>query len=179
MSLTELPEGLPEPVDDGACDGLIGRAFPDLALPSSLGGEAGVDPTLSVVYVFPQMGRPDVALPDDWDLTPGARGCTVQSLAYAGVNGQFTELGARVYGISAQPVEDLVEAAGRLGLPQELLSDSGGALRAALDLPAFALHGRDYLRRVTLGVRAGVIERVWYPIFPPGSETDEVLEWLS
>jgi peroxiredoxin len=34
-----LPDDLPVPVDDGAADGLVGRALPDLALPSTTGGE--------------------------------------------------------------------------------------------------------------------------------------------
>lgn len=179
MSLTELPEGLPEPVDDGACDHLAGSAFPRVALPSSLGGEAVVDPELSVVYVFPMMGTPGVDLPAGWDATPGARGCSVQSMAYSRAFEAFTALGARVYGVSSQPVAELLEAAGRLELPQELLSDAAGELRSALELPVFELGGVSYLRRVAIGVRGGRIEHVSYPIFPPGSETPDLLAWLD
>lgn len=179
MSFAELPEGLPVPIDDGACDHLIGVDLPEVELPSSSGGKSVIDPELSVVYVFPQMGQPGTPLPDDWDETPGARGCTVQSLAYAGVSREFDVLGARVYGVSAQPLAQLTDAAGRLGLPQELLSDADGALRAALGLPMFELHGARYLKRVTLGIREGRIDALWYPIFPPGSETDAVRAWLA
>jgi peroxiredoxin len=179
VSLTELPEGLPEPVDDGACDHLVGRAFPSLALSSSSGGEKAVNPALSVLYVFPMIGTPGVDLPDGWDLTPGARGCSVQSLAYSRAFESFAAVGARVYGVSSQPTSELVEARGRLELPQELLSDAAGALRAALDLPVFEVGGVPYLRRVAIGIRAGVIEHVSYPIFPPGSEIPEVLDWLA
>ena len=48
VDVTQLPEGLPVPVDDGACDHLVGQTFPEIALPSSLGGEKVVDPALSV-----------------------------------------------------------------------------------------------------------------------------------
>lgn len=153
--------------------------FPPVGLPSSLGGEKVVDPELSVVYVFPMMGRPGVDLPAGWDATPGARGCSVQSMAYARAFEAFSGLGAHVYGVSSQPLPELIEAAGRLGLPQELLSDSSGALRAALGLPEFEVGGVSYLRRVAMGVRGGRIEHVSYPIFPPGSEVPSVLAWLD
>jgi peroxiredoxin len=179
VDVTKLPAGLPVPIDDGASGHLKGIELPAIALPSSKGGESVIDPALSVVYVFPMMGRPGEDLPDDWDLTPGARGCSVQSLAYSDKSGTFSRLGARVYGVSSQPLPELIEAAGRLGLPQELLSDASGALRAALGLPTFELQGTEYLKRLALGIRDGRIEHVSYPIFPPGSETSEVLAWLE
>jgi peroxiredoxin len=179
MSLTELPEGLPEPVDDGACDHLIGAELPTVWLKSSRGDDVCPSRELSVFYIFPMIGQPDVDLPEGWDATPGARGCSVQSMAYARAFESFSELGAVVYGLSAQPVAELTEAAGRLGLPQELLSDASGAFRAALGLPTFELHGIEYLRRAAIGVKDGHIDHVSYPIFPPGSETSEVLAWLE
>lgn len=177
--MTQLPEGLPVPENDGACDHLIGMEFPQVWLESSLGDDVVVNRELSVVYVFPMMGQPGVDLPDGWDATPGARGCSVQSMAYARAFDAFTALGANVYGLSSQPLAELIEAAGRLGLPQELLSDADGALRAALGLPVFELDGVEYLRRVAIGVRGGHIDHVSYPIFPPGSETARVLAWLE
>jgi len=179
VDVTQLPEGLPVPVDDGACSHLLGAEFPVVSLPSSSGGEEAVDPGLSVVYVFPMMGRPGVDLPAGWGATPGARGCSVQSTAYSRAFEAFSGLGARVYGVSAQPLAELIEAAGRLGLPQSMLSDSSGALRAALELPVFELEGVQYLRRVALGVRDGRIEHVEYPIFPPGSEISSLRHWLE
>jgi peroxiredoxin len=174
-----LPEGLPVPVDDGACDHLLGIEVPQVWLKSSRGDDVIVDPELSVVYVFPMMGQPGVDLPEGWDATPGARGCSVQSMAYARAFDSFTALGARVYGLSSQPLPELIEAAGRLGLPQELLSDASGSLRTALNLPVFELGGVEYLRRAAIGVRDGHIDHVSYPIFPPGSETPAVLAWLE
>ncbi|MGH2960151.1 MAG: peroxiredoxin [Solirubrobacterales bacterium] len=81
--------------------------------------------------------------------------------------------------MSSQPVSELVEATVRLELPQELLSDAGGSLRAALELPVFELDGVSYLRRLAIGVRGGHIDHVSYPIFPPGSETPDLLAWLE
>jgi peroxiredoxin len=179
VDVTQLPEGLPVPADDGACDHLLGMEFPSCWLDSSRGDDVVVDRALSVVYVFPMMGKPGVDLPEGWDATPGARGCSVQSMAYARAFEAFSALGASVYGLSSQPVSELIEASGRLGLPQELLSDASGAVRAALKLPVFELDGVEYLRRAAIGVRDGHIDHVSYPIFPPGSETPAVLAWLE
>lgn len=35
------------------------------------------------------------------------------------------------------------------------------------------------LKRVTLVVRDGQIEQVWYPVFPPDANAGEVSRWLS
>ena len=153
--------------------------FPSVWLESSLGGEAVVNRECSVVYVFPMMGRAGEDLPDGWDSTPGARGCSVQSMAYARAFDALSAAKASVYGLSSQPRAELIEAQGRLGLPQELLSDSSGAVRAALELPVFELGGETYLRRLAMGIRGGRIDHVSYPIFPPGSETAAVLAWLE
>ncbi len=36
--LTSLPENLPHPTDDGACDHLLGLELPEVQLPSTRGG---------------------------------------------------------------------------------------------------------------------------------------------
>ena len=67
MSLSELPAGLPVPVDDGGADHLLGSALPEIELPTAQGGTLNLaragSPWL-VLYVYPMTGRPDVALPD-------------------------------------------------------------------------------------------------------------------
>jgi peroxiredoxin len=35
------------------------------------------------------------------------------------------------------------------------------------------------MKRLTLVVRAGVIEHVFYPVFPPDRHAEAVLEWLA
>jgi peroxiredoxin len=35
------------------------------------------------------------------------------------------------------------------------------------------------LKRLTLVVRDGRIEKVFYPVFPPDRNAEEVLDWLS
>ena len=51
--------------------------------------------------------------------------------------------------------------------------------RRALRLPTFEVPGQRLLRRLTLLVRDGVVEHVWYPVFPPHTHAEEVVDWLG
>ena len=66
----------------------------------------------------------------------------------------------------------------RLELPFEVLSDSGFELTNALRLPTFETAGLRLLKRLTLVIRAGRIEHVFYPVFPPDESAERVIEWL-
>ena len=124
-NLYELPEGLPIPVDDGASDHLPGTRLPAVPLRSTTGNVVELVSLAgrTVVYCYPRMGRPDEEMPQDWDEIPGARGCTPQSCAFRDHHAELRSLGARVFGLSAQDTEYQREAAQRLHLPFELLSD--------------------------------------------------------
>jgi peroxiredoxin len=176
-----LPPNLPVPKDDGAADHLQGMNMPAVALPSSLGRQVALDRLRGtlVLYVFPMIGRPDRPLPNGWDEKPGARGCTVQSLAYSQALRELTDLGIQAFGVSVQGPAEQRDAVDRLGLRQPLLSDQAGALREALELPTFELEGKTFLRRLTIVVASGTIERVWYPVFPPGRDVEEVRRWAK
>jgi peroxiredoxin len=52
-------------------------------------------------------------------------------------------------------------------------------LAEALRLPTFEVEGERLYRRLTLVLREGVIEHVFYPVFPPDAHADEVLSWLT
>jgi len=67
-----------------------------------------------------------------------------------------------VYGVSEQDTEYQREAADRLHLPFPLLSDDGLELAEALRLPRYEVAGQTLLNRLTLVIREGRIERVWY-----------------
>lgn len=58
------------------------------------------------------------------------------------------------------------------------LGHRGLALTQALRLPTFEVEGRTLLKRLTLVLRAGRVEHVFYPLFPPDRHADEVLAWL-
>lgn len=49
----------------------------------------------------------------------------------------------------------------------------------ALRLPTFTVEGMTLIKRLTLVVRGGRIEHVFYPIFPPDKHADEVIAWLK
>jgi peroxiredoxin len=174
------PADLPPPVDDGACDHLTGMRLPSLELPSTAGApiDLAALPGRLVVYCFPRAGQPDVAMPAGWDQIPGARGCTPQSLAFRDHYGKIRALHAEVFGLSAQSPEAQAEIAARLGLPFALLSDAGLGFARALKLPTFEAAGMTLIRRLTLIVTGGAIEKVFYPVFPPDLNADEVIVWL-
>jgi peroxiredoxin len=66
----------------------------------------------------------------------------------------------------------------RLQLPFPILSDADGRFGTALALPSFATGGEIYLKRLTLIVSSGRIERVFFPVREPASHAGEVLSWL-
>ena len=180
-NLGELPEGLPVPEDDGAADHLEGTRLPPVGLRSTDGGLVDLSalPGRTVVYCYPMMGRPDRDLPEGWDEIPGARGCTPQSCAFRDHHEELLGFGARVFGLSTQDTGYQREAARRLHLPYGLLSDEDLAFAEALDLPTFEAEGATLLRRLTMVVEDGRIEKVFYPVFPPDRNAGEVVGWLT
>jgi peroxiredoxin len=180
VSLHDLPDHLPEPLDDGACEHLEGGPVPSLTLDSSLGPvslrELGLD--LAVLYVYPRTGRPDMPTPAAWDAIPGARGCTPQSCAFRDHATELAELGARVAGLSAQTLAEQVEFAEREHMPFPVIADPERKLAAAFDLPTFEFEGMELYKRVTLILEAAHVVKVFYPVFPPDRNAAEVVAWL-
>ena len=156
-----LPADLPAPVDDGACNHLAGMSVPGIGLPSTASRmlELAGLPGRTAVYCYPMTGAPGVALPDDWDLIPGAR--------RAGVGPQRPD-----DGLSARDGR-------RLHLPFEVLSDAEFRFVDALRLPTFEVRGMRLVKRLTLILRDGTIEHVFYPVFPPDQSADQVIVWLD
>ena len=176
-----LPEGLPVPEDDGACDHLEGTALPSVSLTASDGGsvDLAVLPGRTVVYGYPRTGVPGQALPAGWDEIPGARGCTPQSCAFRDHHAELTEAGAdAVFGLSTQDTDYQREAAERLALPFPLLSDESLELATALRLPTFEADGMVLIRRLALVLDDGRVTKVFYPVFPPERNAADVLDWL-
>jgi peroxiredoxin len=180
--LLRLPEGLPVPVDDGAASHLPGRALPALSLPATDERQVALDALgrgRTVVYIYPMTGRPGVELPPGWDDIPGARGCTPESCGFRNLHDELLAAGAaQVFGLSSQSTEYQREAVDRLHLPFAMLSDEHLALAGALGLPTFTVDGTTLYRRLTMIITDGVIEHVFYPIFPPDQHAQEVLDWL-
>lgn len=59
-----------------------------------------------------------------------------------------------------------------------LLSDTRLALARALRLPTFAFAGLELIKRLTIIIRAGRIEEVFYPVFPSDADAERVVAWL-
>jgi peroxiredoxin len=177
-----LPPDLPEPVDDGAADHLEGESVPPLGLPSTSGGEIDLAEAAQgtlVVYCYPRTGRPREPLPPGWDEIPGARGCTPQSCAFRDHFAELQALGAAVVGLSAQPLDDVIEFAERVHLPYPVLSDPALQLAGALRLPTFDVGAMRLYRRLTFVASEGRIVKAFYPVFPPDRNASEVLSWLG
>lgn len=181
---TVLPSDLPVPEDDGGAVHLTGRAMPRVALPSTDGSQVRVDLVPEglerlVLYAYPRTGLPgESPLTPDWDQIPGARGCTPEACGFRDHAAELREAGTAVAGVSTQTTVYQREAAERLRLPFPLLSDRELRLTRALALPTFTVAGQTLLKRLTLVVRDGVIEHVFYPVFPPDTHAAFVLRWL-
>jgi peroxiredoxin len=178
-----LPDDLPVPEDDAACDHVPGERLPALSLEATTGGtvdlaDIGADGT-AVLFIYPRTGRPGEELPTGWDLIPGARGCTPQSCAFRDLHAEFASQGVEVFGMSAQSPEDQAEFAERVHLQFPVLSDPSLLLGEALGLPTFSVDGMTLYKRVTLVIRDGEIAKVFYPVFPPDRNASDVLAWLQ
>jgi len=178
-----LPENLPEPQDDGAADHLPGRVMPTLTLMTSDGAPvdlAELGAGRSVLYLYPLTGRPGTDLPEGWDAIPGARGCSTEACDFRDHFAELERAGAaRIYGLSSQTPDYQAEVVERLHLPFAMLSDTAFDLADALGLPTFSAPGHDRLyTRLTLVVRNGLVEHVFYPIFPPNTHAQQVLDWF-
>lgn len=180
-SYTELPANLPRPVDDGACDHLIGMALPNLDLAATDGSMVNLafQAKKTVIYCYPMTGRPGVALPEGWDDIPGARGCTPQSCSFRDHHAELSALGSAVFGLSTQTTDYQKEMAERLHLPFRVLSDAHFAFCEALRLPTFQVDGMRLVKRVTMIAEKGTIARVHYPVFPSDTDAAWVMEQLS
>jgi len=178
-----LPTGLPEPVDDGAADHLRGLDLPALQFPSTTGEVVRLRDVATrwlVLYVYPRTGGPGITLPDDWDLIPGARGCTPQSCAFRDHHGELEALNATVWGLSAQPIAEQREFAERMHIPFPLLNDTEQRLaEPPLRLPTFTVEETTLYKRLTLIADPTRVQQVFYPVFPPDRNAAEVIDYLT
>jgi peroxiredoxin len=177
----DLPANLPVPQDDGACDHLEGMRLPALNLSSTAGGTvnlAMITQGPTVLFFYPRTGRPDEPAPVGWDEIPGARGCTPQSCGFRDLKNEFEALGVQVLGVSTQDTDFHREFIERMHIPFAFLSDKDLALTRALRLPTFIYGGMELLRRMAWYCEGGVIQKVFYPVFPPNRNAETVLGWI-
>ena len=174
---------IPAPEDDGAAAHLVGMAIP----PVSLRATNDTSVVLSelegrvVVFAYPRTGEPGkISLVDDWDMIPGARGCTPQTCAFRDLFAELKAAGAaHVFGLSTQSNDYQIEMAARLHLPFPVLSDEALDLVHALDLPIMDVAGLTLIKRLALIIDDAMITHVFYPVFPPDRNAGDVLAWLK
>ena len=181
MALTDLPKDLPVPEDDGAAEHLLGTNIVKLQLPSTLGKlePLSMHDSYTVLYIYPMTGRPGLALPDNWEAIPGARGCTPQSCSFRDHYIDLQKWQLRLFGLSTQTTIYQQEAKTRLHLPFDLLSDEKLELKKHMNLPTFSVDGMELYKRLTLILKGQLIVKVFYPVFPPDQNASDVLEWFQ
>ena len=174
---------IPAPKDDGAAKHLVGMTLPPVVLLATDGASVKLSalPGRVVVFAYPRTGEPGkISLVDDWDMIPGARGCTPQTCAFRDLFKELTAAGAQhVFGISTQDAAYQREMVERLHVPFQILSDSGLQFSRALSLPTMDVAGLTLIKRLALVIDNATITQVFYPVFPPDRNAGDVLEWLQ
>ena len=90
-----------------------------------------------------------------------------------------------MFGLSTQTTDYQREAVTRLHLPFALLSDRELAFARALRLPTFEFawsfgeQPAELIKRLTLVLRDGRVEHVFYPVFPSNMDAERVAAWLA
>jgi peroxiredoxin len=174
---------IPAPVDDGGARHLKGAAIPQVALPATDGSTITLSsiPGRIVLFAYPRTGEPGkIALVEDWDEIPGARGCTPHTCAFRDLIVDLKAAGAaHVFGLSTQDTAYQREMTGRLHVPFPILSDSELKLTRAMKLPSMEVAGQTMIKRLALIIDDAKVTHVFYPVFPPDRNAGDVLAWLK
>jgi peroxiredoxin len=174
---------IPAPKDDGAAAHLKGAAVPHVPLKATDAVMVDLAALKGrvVVFAYPRTGEPGKpSLVDDWDMIPGARGCTPQTCSFRDLFKDLRGAGANhVFGLSTQDHAYQRAMAERLHLPFTVLSDEPLALTRALELPTMLVAGMTLLKRLALIIDDGRVTHVFYPVFPPDRNGPDVLAWLK
>ncbi|MBR0695925.1 peroxiredoxin [Bradyrhizobium lablabi] len=174
---------IPAPVDDGGAAHLAGMTIPNVSLRATNDTSVALA-TLegrTVLFAYPRTGEPGkIGLVDDWDLIPGARGCTPQTCSFRDLFSELKAAGVNhVFGLSTQSNAYQTEMASRLHLPFPVLSDEALQLTRALNLPTMSVAGQTLIKRLALIIDDARITHLFYPVFPPDRNAGDVLEWLK
>jgi peroxiredoxin len=171
-----------EYVGEDLCQRLVCHRLPSVRL-SSIGGgvvDLAARPAgRTVIYCYPRTSEPGKPAPTDWDLIPGARGCTPQACTFRDHYQELRALGAEVFGLSTQTTAYQAEMSGRLHLPFAVLSDTDMHFTDALRLPTFMVDGMRLIKRLTIVARGPRIKTVFYPIVRPEENASDVIAWLK
>ena len=172
----------PKPQNDGKADHLLNKFLPDISLKNQQGNLLKIkrsDTFRLILYFYPMTGNPNISLPKNWNQTPGAIGCTVETCNFRDNYEELIKLNALPIGISTQTIDYIKEMTDRLVIPYDVLSDSENILLNSLKMPYFEIENKIYFKRLTLIVEKNIVKKVFYPIFPPNKHINEVLQWLK
>lgn len=182
-NVNDLPDNLPIPTDDGKTRHLLGQEIPNIRLISTVGQIElwKTFQTPTVLFIYPKAGSPLEANTNQelWDSIPGARGCTPQSCGFRDLEQDFKTLGVEVYGLSIQSPSVQREFIQRNEISFPIISDELYLFTDKLNLPTFNFEGHRLIKRMALFIKEGKIQKVFYPVFPPDKNAEEVYEWLQ
>lgn len=147
-----------------------GQAAPDFTLPDQDGNEltlSGLQGQAVVLYFYPRADTP---------------GCTTQACGVRDRRTDYEAAGARVLGVSPDPVEDVRKFAGKYDLDFTLLADADHAVADAYGTwVEKSMYGKRHwgVQRATFIIDPdGQIARV-FPKVSPQTHDDVVLEALG
>ena len=173
---------IPAPELDVSLEHLNNFISPEIKLLSTSGDEIDLSKLngLSIIYVYPMTGQPNIALPKGWDEIPGARGCTPQSCSFRDNFSELKKLNIEnIFGLSSQTTKYQKEMSERLHLPYPILSDEKLLFANALKLPTFKVDNMNLIKRITLITNNNKIIKYFYPVFPPDQNVNDVIFWLK
>jgi peroxiredoxin len=159
-------------------DGLLSKPLPALEMEWMPGewidiSALGSDPL--VLYCHPG-AEPDAVVLDCEEQTLGAD--AAECRAFAEHSLELACLRHRVVGVSSQSASATLRLASAEALPHVVLSDDRLELAEEMGLPTFEVDGTCLYERLTLIVRDGRVEKVFYPVPDPATHAAEVAEWL-
>jgi peroxiredoxin len=113
---------------------------------------------------------------EDADETTGADAAQCREFGEHSL--QFASMDHRVVGVSSQSARAQLALAIQEALPHIVLSDDRLELAQEMGLPTYEADGACLYERLTLIVRNGRVEKVFYPVPDPATHAAEVAEWL-
>ena len=109
--------------------------------------------------------------------SPG-QGCTPEACSFRDHHAELVPSGRRCTGCRRKTRATSGRSSSASTSRSRCYRNANLELTRALRLPTFEVAGQVLIKRLTFLVRAGQLEHVWYPIFPPDEHAEEVVTWL-